>query len=1001
MTVKTQLTILCFLFLMSTSVFAQTRTFDESNWQQKDSIIATLYQGGALKVAGVMIENAYEAVMKENADDEQALAVFSFWQGVRYLNEEDYPNARKYLEESRTFFESNNARSSRKLDLLLNLADLELAEDNLQEYFDALDDALEYMEKDTATDPLLYHNTLMQSLEGSTSQGDYERAQEYGRKALRNAQQKFSNHSNEYFQSLLGLGQISRAKGETRRASNLILQAYELAKTYLPPDNSNKLFYGSHAVNVLKEAGRYTAAETIYEEMLSFFDDNPAAKDDNVYPVLLDEVGGFYQTLGQMDKAYDFYNRANILFALRLDREDPRYIQSQINVGNILNAQGKYTEAEGYYLNALQHANRLYGENSWSEALLRRNLGNIYKQTNQYSGELAEREKVKEISELVWGPNHQQHAFALLELGNSYGNSGDKIKAKEFLESAYDKFHLLYGKNSPQTFEAANALIPLYWGDDPDKLIKLFSEQSKYISYYRSQILPLFEVQDRNEFEVEFIQFLSRYNAFVQESKSPESISALHAALYDWKQAEVGVDPVAMISYLQEPTDLLKRQFNKYQTLRKRIVDAQALTIAERKAAGIDLDQLLQETNELVSGIFSHAEKITAEPNSLSHLISTMDPDAAFIDFYQLPVYSHESAAYGDDNSYLVFVTRGKSGKTDLVNLVLDNNVVSTDQLTNVSAYANQIWKPIEKHLSDVSKIDIYPDGLIHKVSFAAMPAASGKYLIDNFNTKIISGTSRSGTFSNDGEVLILGDIDYYTNPNLIDSAKSSQSISMNVPLADIRSPEKQSLSPFSTSQSSQETSALLGIFKKKKKSTVTLRGREANKINLQDQVALKSFNWLHILTASFFGEVKDTVNNLTWSSPTQNGLAFSGAQTAWSRDSLPEGTLDNGLMTALELSTLDLSESDLLALPALNNTGSAGGNSLEILKNALKATGVRNIIYPAWPVSQQDRTAFFQLFYKNLLKMGSVEGAFRKTQLKLKKKNDLRMWAGFTLIKN
>jgi CHAT domain-containing protein len=107
------------------------------------------------------------------------------------------------------------------------------------------------------------------------------------------------------------------------------------------------------------------------------------------------------------------------------------------------------------------------------------------------------------------------------------------------------------------------------------------------------------------------------------------------------------------------------------------------------------------------------------------------------------------------------------------------------------------------------------------------------------------------------------------------------------------------------------------------------------------------------------------------------SGLALAGAN-----DPTEE---DDGILTAEEVSTLNLTNVDLVVLSACE-TGlgnSAGGEGLLGLQRAFQAAGARSVVASLWSVPDQATRLLMVRFYENLWKrkMTKLE-ALRETQL-------------------
>lgn len=132
-------------------------------------------------------------------------------------------------------------------------------------------------------------------------------------------------------------------------------------------------------------------------------------------------------------------------------------------------------------------------------------------------------------------------------------------------------------------------------------------------------------------------------------------------------------------------------------------------------------------------------------------------------------------------------------------------------------------------------------------------------------------------------------------------------------------------------------------------------------------------------------------------------GLLFAGAQTAWSGHSadLPEGVQD-GILTAKEISLLDLRGADLVVLSACETgKGEIIGEGVFGLQRAFKQAGVQTIIMSLWPVNDAATQLLMTEFYHNWITIRqSKREAFRNAQNTVRAKYEEPFyWAGFIML--
>ena len=126
----------------------------------------------------------------------------------------------------------------------------------------------------------------------------------------------------------------------------------------------------------------------------------------------------------------------------------------------------------------------------------------------------------------------------------------------------------------------------------------------------------------------------------------------------------------------------------------------------------------------------------------------------------------------------------------------------------------------------------------------------------------------------------------------------------------------------------------------------------------------------------------------------------MAGGNKAWTGEPVPDG-VEDGILTAEEISTLDLRNCDVVVLSACETgLGEITDEGVYGLQRAFKNAGVNTIIMSLWEVDDDATSFMMQSFYRNLLKGMEKKDAFEASQKDLKKKyTDPRYWAAFIML--
>ena len=162
---------------------------------------------------------------------------------------------------------------------------------------------------------------------------------------------------------------------------------------------------------------------------------------------------------------------------------------------------------------------------------------------------------------------------------------------------------------------------------------------------------------------------------------------------------------------------------------------------------------------------------------------------------------------------------------------------------------------------------------------------------------------------------------------------------------------------------------------------------------------ASKNAYIIHIATHGYF--YPDTMTNeMNPNSILFNsGLVFSGANKPNSNNS--SSINDNGILSAYDISNLNLINTDLVVLSACE-TGLGdikGSEGIYGLQRSFKLAGVNKIIMALWKIPDLQTKELMMIFYQNYFKGKSASQSLRFAQATMSLKYPPYYWAAFKLL--
>ncbi|PHQ28390.1 hypothetical protein CJ305_14830 [Leeuwenhoekiella nanhaiensis] len=326
------------------------------------------------------------------------------------------------------------------------------------------------------------------------------------------------------------------------------------------------------------------------------------------------------------------------------------------------------------------------------------------------------------------------------------------------------------------------------------------------------------------------------------------------------------------------------------------------------------------------------------------------------------------------------------------------------------------IWGNIAPFLEGINHIYYAPDGILHQVPFAALTTRVDSSLSHKYDLTQLVNTSdiksAKGLITIESAILY-GGINYNYPLEADQSGNYTYLRRQTNTEFDYTKNEDLVVSKWNFLPGTRtELDSIIRILKNEGlqfKSLTDENGTEAAFKHLNGD----SPHLIHLATHGFFYNralprvvIQERHNNPYLYSDNKlmhSGLLFAGANFSWEYGSNPF-EVENGILSALEISHLDLSNTKIAILSACE-TGLGfieGSEGVYGLKRAFKMAGVDTLILSLWQVPDKETAEFMQLFYRFwITDKTTVHKAFRKAQQQMRVvyEKEPYKWAAFVLI--
>ncbi|MDB9882665.1 CHAT domain-containing protein [Bacteroidia bacterium] len=834
---------------------------------------------------------------------------------------------------------------------------------------------------------------------------------------------------------LNNLAGLYKEKGQYEKALPLYLEALGNTEKSLGKDHSYYRVYQNNLAGLYEILGQYEKALTLYQEALTKTE-KTQGKSHSEYGTGLNNLAGLYENMGQYKKALPLYQEALINTEKSLGKDHFSYGILLNNLALLYKRMGQHKEALPLYQEALINTEKVFGKEHSEYGNRLNNLAIWYEDMGQFDKALPLYQESLKIIEKSLGKHHPRYGTSLNNLAGLLETMGDSEKALSLYQNALINTEKTLGKDHAEYAVNLNSLAglyentgqhekayPLYQEANQIKLLQIEemfrfrSEEEKRV--FMKRVLYSFDIYQSFEYNssIRFSEFTETNlnNQLVLKGLLLNASKDIYTKLGSLGDEEIN-DKVEEIKHnkrvLSKQLSLpLNQRFYNTDSLSELVNTQEGFLVklyhkkfGKSTSLSKDWKEIKAKLNQDEVAIeFSHfryrnGKEWTDSTLYAAYLIKKewATPKVVYLfEQQQLKsVMSHKSPNQ-------LYATRGAS--------VEDNGaaVLFADSIYNL------VWKQLEPELDGVKTIYYATDGLLHQIPFAALGQTGSSSLSEQYNMVQLSSTAKLIDLKTEAsdQILLVGGIDYTYDT-------TSSTVKQEVVYSFL---ENEKLKRSSTNRSrgdgwnylpgtKTEIEQIESSAAKHKKTATTLSGK------LATEAAFKKLNGnspgvLHIATHGFFFEnpkkkpkPESTQTQFTAVDDPllRSGLLLSGANYTWENSSNPYEKED-GILTALEISNMDLKNTQLVVLSACETgLGDIDGNEgVYGLQRAFKMAGVESIIMSLWQVPDVETSEFMQSFYNTWFTGVSIRVAFNTTQRTMQQKyrDEPFKWAAFVLL--
>ena len=476
---------------------------------------------------------------------------------------------------------------------------------------------------------------------------------------------------------------------------------------------------------------------------------------------------------------------------------------------------------------------------------------------------------------------------------------------------------------------------------------------------------------------------------------------------------------------------LLQEKYQQFIENKKYLTKLEELSIDKRPTS---YEQLIATTETLEKELVSQSTDFADSKKSLSitwkQIQEKLQPNEITID---LVAYNYYNKKWTDSIVYAAFVVKKGFKVPKYIPLFKQKHLESLlaknkneknnnriDKQYSDKAISDLFLKPITKELENVNTIYLSPSGLGNQIDFSALPVSETQTLGEKYKVHILGSTAEIVNYKvanlekkTNLELLLYGNIDY--NKSEVTNKLVSDTLATNNVEFTTLTTRSSTVKEYGYLVGSKvEVIKINALALKNNFLSTIIDDKKATEESIKLLDARTTPFILHLATHGFFfpdpkqeipkGDLfpdsKAKIHKMADDPMIRSGLLFAGANKYWGKPTENIAT-DDGILTASEISNLDLSACQLVVLSACE-TGLGDINGSEGvfgLQRAFKMAGVKNIIMSLWKVPDVQTAELFDIFYGECFDGKSIHEAFQSAQAKMKLKYSPYYWAGFVLL--
>lgn len=752
-------------------------------------------------------------------------------------------------------------------------------------------------------------------------------------------------------------------------------------------------------------------------------------------PVNMDKYSSSLDVQARLYEKMGFYAKLRTIIVQQFEirkklygEKNPRFANAIAGLAHLCELNQNLQKADSLYRKALEIKRQALGKNSVATISILIHIAEVNMEMKKYK--IAEK-YLKEAGHIIYENGGEESSLYLMyssNLARLYSVSGRKLLAEKLFKKSiamYDKMGLELHSNRLNLLHDMAEL--LY--DKPVKASVFLKEAMvaenklllEKLNFLSETELQTYLKANHNDFDSPYRFLLLHKNAGIEGAAYNNKLLVSGIGLQNAR--------VLYQNMAQSKDSALATLWNNYLAQKSLYTNLLQTPIAKRNTNTDSIANMLnQEEKDILRKSADYRNMKEQLALKWQDVRDLLQPDETAIEFVRFNSQSNMHSSTKAGTVYYAALLLGtKDTVPKFVTLCEEKQLIAAIKkfpwkaavssrgrspqayvCSSINALYKLVWQPLEPYLNHTQTIYFSPDGLLHKIAFAAIPYSKTQLLCDKYNLVQLTSTRqiklRESQVQIPVSIAMFGGINY--NFQSADTSLQLSGDSYTYLYRENRSAGLDSFRFLPNTLKEINTITTNAEALQKQPAIFKFTANNATEAAFRKLGGNHSPEVLHFATHGFtLPDISGQKSNAgapfkaSENPLLRCGLIMAGGNKGWKGKAGPNE--DDGILTGLEISSVQLPNTQLAVLSACE-TGLGkieGSEGVFGLQRAFKLAGVNYVMASLWQVPDKETAEFMETFYSQWLAGKTIRQAFFNTQQFMRKKYAPYYWAGFTLV--